>query len=424
MKQITNISINASSMESATTVRQYVVTGDPGAAFTLTVINEDAHYYNFPENTDASVDTAPAPAFSATTNNLKNAIIGADGRYEGAIVFPSVTDDDHYDISLIALAHNDTVLGNNLGGGYQYFLPRITRFLNTTVTFSLSSAGSSGTYNTLPSNYTSSGIDSNVNTPQNPTKFSISWAVSLSSSDFVIARQPVDSDFEFTTTKDTLTAGSGTVLELKDISGLSVGMSVSGTGIGSGAVINNITPGFKDVNNSTTFNEVYKIPLVPNDDQTDLQVSTGGTVVISESSTFVADRTLTFRGKGSRASKKFNNTDFKLKNLALTIDDVVTTTDAAVDNSTTIPITSTNGIKAAESVTMSGIGIVGTPHVDAVSAGVNVTASAAQTIENGQTITFTGSSRNATITADVEVISHGDSNITLTLALDNILTVS
>ena len=424
MKQITNISINASSMESATTVRSYVVTGDPGAAFTLTVINEDAHYYNFPENTDASIDTAPAPAFSATTNNLKNAIIGADGRYEGTIVFPSVTDDDHYDISLIALAHHDTVLGDNLGGGYHYFLPRITRFLDTTVTFSLSSAGSSGTYNTLPSNYTSSGIDSSVNAPQNPTKFSISWAVSLSSSDFVIARQPLDSDFEFTTTKDTLTAGSGTSLELKDITGLSVGMGVSGTGIGSGAVINKITPGFKDINNSTTLNEVYKVPLVPNGDQTNLQPSTGGTVVISESSTFVADRTLTFTGKGSKASKKFNNTDFKLKNLKVTIDDVVTTTDAAVSNSTTIPITSTNGIKAAEGVTMSGIGIVGTPHVDAVSAGVNVTASAAQTIENGQTITFTGSSRSATITADVEVISHGDSNITLTLALDNILTVS
>jgi hypothetical protein len=411
-------------MESATTARSYVVTGDPGAVFTLTVINEDAHHYNFPENTNPSISTLPAPAFSATTTNLKNAVIGANGTYEGTIIFPSVTDDDHYDISLIALAHHDTILSDNLGGGYHYFLPRITRFLNTTVTFSLSSAGSSGTYNTLPSNYTSSGIDSNVNAPQSPTKFSISWAVSLSSSDFVIARQPLDSDFEFTTTKDTLTAGSGTSLELKDITGLSIGMGVSGTGIATDAVISDIKQGFKDANNSTALNEVYRVPLVPNDDETDLEPSTGGTVILSASSTFVADRTLTFTGKGSKASKKFNNTDFRLKNLKVTIDDVVTTTDAAVDNSTTIPITSTNGIKAAEGVTMSGIGIVGTPHVDAVSAGVNVTASAAQTIENGQTITFTGSSRNATITADVEVLSHGDSNITLTLALDNILTVS
>ncbi len=157
MKQITNISINTSSMESATTARSYVVTGDPGAVFTLTVINEDAHHYNFPENTDPSISALPAPAFSATTTNLKNAVIGANGTYEGTIIFPSVTDDDHYDISLIALAHHDTILSDNLGGGYHYFLPRITRFLNTTVTFSLSSAGSSGTYNTLPSNYTSSG---------------------------------------------------------------------------------------------------------------------------------------------------------------------------------------------------------------------------------------------------------------------------
>ena len=411
-------------MESATTTRSYVVTGDPGAVFILTVTNEDGHYYNFPENTNADVDTVPVPRFLSTATNLNNAIIGADGRYDGTIVFPAVTDDDHYDISLIAVGHYDTVLSDNLGGGYQYFLPRINRFLNTTVTFSLSSAASSSTYNTLPSNYTSSGIDSNVNVSQSPTKFSIDWDVSLSDETFVIARQPVDSDFEFTTTKDTLTTGSGLSLELKDISGLSVGMDVSGTGIDAGVYVKYIVPGYKDVNNSTATNEIYVVPMVVNSDGTGLQQSTGGTVLLSASGTYVADRTLTFTGKGSKASKKFNNTDFKIKNFTLTLDDVVTTTDAAVSNSTTIPITSTNGIKAAEGTTMSGIGIVGTPHVDAVSAGVNVTSSAAQTIENGQTITFTGSSRNATITGDVEIISHGDSNITLTLALDNILTVS
>ena len=72
---------------------------------------------------------------------------------------------------------------------------------------------------------------------------------------------------------------------------------------------------------------------------------------------------------------------------------------------------------------MSGIGVVGTPHVDSVSAGASVVVSAAQTIENGQTITFTGSSRSATITADVVVKTYGDQNLTITLELDNILTV-
>ena len=102
---------------------------------------------------------------------------------------------------------------------------------------------------------------------------------------------------------------------------------------------------------------------------------------------------------------------------------MVTTTDAAVSNSATIPITSTNGIKAADTVLITGIGITNaSPHVDAISSGVNVTASAAQTIENGQTLTFTGSSRSATITADVNILRFGKDNITLTLALDNILT--
>ena len=73
-----------------------------------------------------------------------------------------------------------------------------------------------------------------------------------------------------------------------------------------------------------------------------------------------------------------------------------------------IALTSTNGIKAADTVLMTGIGVTtASPHVDAISAGVNITASSAQTLENGQTITFTGSSRAATITASVRVLEFG-----------------
>ena len=102
----------------------------------------------------------------------------------------------------------------------------------------------------------------------------------------------------------------------------------------------------------------------------------------------------------------------------------MTTTDAAVSNSTTIPITSTNGIKVADTVLMTGIGVTASsPHVDAVSNGVNVTVSSAQTLENGQTVTFTGSSRSASVSFDALIEDHGKSSFTLTLNLDNILTV-
>jgi FAD/FMN-containing dehydrogenase len=52
-----------------------------------------------------------------------------------------------------------------------------------------------------------------------------------------------------------------------------------------------------------------------------------------------------------------------------------------------------------------------------------VRISSAQTIENGQTVTFTGSSRSASVTGNVLINSHGTSDVTLTLNLDNILTV-
>ena len=200
-------------------------------------------------------------------------------------------------------------------------------------------------------------------------------------------------------------------------------MGVSGTGIASAAVINTIIPGYKDNNLSTPSNEVFVIPKTVNDLGNEMINSSGGTVIISAASVFVVDRAITFKGYGSESSSLFNKTTFSVSNFKLAIDPVVTTTDA-IANSTTIPLTSTNGIKAADTVLMTGIGVkAASPHVDTVNANVSVVVSVAQTIENGQTVTFTGSSRTATITGDIEIEKYGKDNLTLTIELDNILTV-
>ena len=427
MKTINNIIFDTSPIPSALTVREFTVVGEPGAQFTMTVTNEDSHFYNFSEELDKNGSLKVAKAFTATPDRLDIKTINDAGVYNGDIQFPAVTDDDHYYITLYAV--NSTVLNSNLSTNKVYMLPKIYQYNDITVTFSLSSAGSSGTYNSLPSNVTAVGISNLIeNKKITPVTKSISWAVSLSSSQFVIARQPIASDFKFTTTKTSKTAGSSTTsVEVTDITGLSVGMSVSGTGIASDSVITDITPGYLDANKSSDLEDVYIIPKVKgtlSDGTEYIKDDPGGTITIDKSSTFNAGITLTFTGGGSEDSDKFNNTVFEVSNFKLTIDPVVTTTDAVVSSSTTIPITSTNGIKAAEGVLMTGIGVTdSSPHVDAVSAGVNITASSAQTLENGQTVTFTGSSRSATITADVKVIEYGTSDITLTLALDNILTV-
>lgn len=417
-------------MPSAKTIKNFTVEGDPGAQFTMTVINEDDHYYNFSEEKNKNGELKTAIAFSATPTTSSVKTIGENGVYNSFIEFPAITDDDHYIITLQAAA--ETNLSKDISNNNVLVLPKIYKYKDTTVTFSLSSASSSGSYNSMPSNVTFTGSSSSIqNINFTSLTKTINWDVSLSTSQFIIARQPLITDFEFTTTKVTNSSsdstGEDTYIELTDITGISPRMAVSGTNIAANSVVKQVIKGFKNYNKSSDLQDIYEIPKTSsiNEDKTiSIIDGTGGTIVISNASSWASGQTLTFTGKGSDNSDAFNNTVFRINNISLTIDPVVTTTDAAVDNSTTIPIASTDGIKASESVLMTGIGVTAaSPHVDAISAGVNITASSAQTIENGQTVTFTGSSRNATITAEVVVEEYGTDDITLTLALDNILTV-
>tara|TARA_R110002126_G_scaffold91602_1_gene217968 strand:- start:427 stop:1734 length:1308 start_codon:yes stop_codon:yes gene_type:complete len=434
MKKITSFSIDSSPIPSGGSTKTYKISGDPRAAFSIIVTNNAGEFYNFPENTTVSIEEGvfkPSGSFSSTPARLSTKTINNSGVYNGTISFPVVTGDDKYTVILQAETYLNTKFEENISLNAVYHAAEIYQYLDTTVSFAVASTGT--TYANENSDaeaaerYKVVGPSTSVTNAGFNAPITLSWAVSISSSQFVIARQPVVDDFYFTTTKDTFSAsadGAGTVLELKDISGLSTGMAVSGDGIAGGCTIVQIKKGYKDENKSVATKAVYTIPKDINVVSKTIIDSKGGTVVLSAATTSqVVDRTITFKGFGSGGSSEFNNTRFSISNFNLTIAPVVTTTDVAVDDDATITITSTNGIKAVDTVIMSGIGVVGTPHVDSISSGVSVEASAAQTIENGQTITFTGSSRNATITADIVVEKYGKDDLTLTLELDNILTI-
>lgn len=434
MKKITSFSIDSSPIPSGGSTKTYKISGDPRAAFSIIVTNNAGEFYNFPENTTVSIEEGvfkPSGSFSSTPARLSTKTINNSGVYNGTISFPVVTGDDKYTVILQAETYLNTKFEENISLNAVYHAAEIYQYLDTTVSFAVASTGT--TYANENSDaeaaerYKVVGPSTSVTNAGFNAPITLSWAVSISSSQFVIARQPVVDDFYFTTTKDTFSAsadGAGTVLELKDISGLSTGMAVSGDGIAGGCTIVQIKKGYKDENKSVATKAVYTIPKDINVVSKTIIDSKGGTVVLSAATTSqVVDRTITFKGFGSGGSSEFNNTRFSISNFNLTIAPVVTTTDVAVDDDATITITSTDGIKAVDTVIMSGIGVVGTPHVDSISSGVSVEASAAQTIENGQTITFTGSSRNATITADIVVEKYGKDDLTLTLELDNILTI-
>ena len=435
MKEINSFTIDSSSLTSVGGVKQYTVSGDPGAVFSLVIINNAGNFYNFPEKTIVSKDSdtvRPAGAFSTTATKLFNQKLNDQGFYNSTIEFPVSGSDDKYTILLQAEAGFKTSLNSSLSANDVYYAADVYQYADARLTFAVASTGSPSTYVNHPnppdSSYTVAGSSTNSNNLNFNKKLTVSWSVALSSSQFIIARQPTLNDFFFSTTRVFNNTGDSALdIQLTDVSGLSVGMAVSGTSISSNSVIKEIIPGFKDENKSTANNHVYVIPKSIDAFGKTIENSKAGTILISNNSSWNAGDNLTIKGFGSSHADIFNNTKFSVSNLALTIDPVVTTTDAAMgSNSVTIPLTSTDGIKAVDTVIMSGIGVKGTPHVDSVSAGASVNVSVEQTalaIDNGQTLTFTGSSRNATITADIIVEKYGKDNLTMTLELDNILTV-
>ena len=446
MKKITSFTIDSSNLLGNGETRSYTIQGDPKAAFSMVIISESGEFYNFPENTVVSLEEnifIPSGSFSSTPIRLNTKKIDNSGIYNGVIKFPAISgSDEKYTVVLQAETYLNTEFDKGVSLNAVYHAAEISQFLDTTVVFAVASTGTTYATNTASTDhngdataeaaarYTVTGPSTSVTNQKFTQPISLSWAVVLSSSNFVIARQPIINDFYFQTKKDTFSAGSGKILELKDISGLTVGMAVSGTGIATNSTITNIKAGYKDENKSVSTKSVYTIPKDINIDTKSIIDSKGGTITLSEDTTSQAvDRTITFKGFGSSGSSALNNTVFTIKNFKVVIAPVVTTTTGAVAaTATVIPVASANGIKDDVS-TVSGIGInsANTMTVTGISS-LNMTVRALvaaqnEALENGQTVTFTGSSRNATITADIEVEKYGKDNLVLILELDNILTV-
>ena len=104
--------------------------------------------------------------------------------------------------------------------------------------------------------------------------------------------------------------------------------------------------------------------------------------------------------------------------LAVTLTDVTTTTTAASFDSTSVVVAARDGILNTVS-TVSGVGIDSSTANPTVNSGASaagagtIVLSAAQTLENGVTLTFAGAGKVATITGFVEVLKSGTAEATL-----------
>ena len=178
-------------------------------------------------------------------------------------------------------------------------------------------------------------------------------------------------------------------------------------------------------------------PLIVRDGTTKVVTTTTGSSTNPINITFDQQALLTFGG-GANAKvfsygepdiNRLTGYDVEFSDLAVSLAGVSTTTTAAVSASTSVPITQRAGIMDGIS-SVSGIGIDASAVNPTVASGAGsvtgagtIVLSAAQTLEDGITLTFPGAGTVATITGNIKINHVGNEDVVLRFDLEKFLTM-
>ena len=175
---------------------------------------------------------------------------------------------------------------------------------------------------------------------------------------------------------------------------------------------------------------VDTLALKPTITRGEVSTQPGAIIFNKQQPLALAGNTLKIGGYGQVSIKNTYGYDLVFSNLSVVLTPVQTTTTAAVNNSTSVVVASRNGILDDVS-TVSGIGINASlvdPTVDsgagAVTGAGTIVLTAAQTLENGATLTFANAGLVATVTGDVRILKAGVSSQTLRFDIENLLSIT
>ena len=185
---ITSFELDLSDIPASSSVRDFTLTGDSGAEFILEIKNEDNYYYNFVTS-----------SFQAAKARLEKSIIG--GNHKGSITFPTVTDDDQYDISVYAKpgtkhsSYNEVRFGDgsldiNSSTGSSSLMMNKVVYQYTALTLTISGYSPTGT---LPATITPTTINTVKGGSLSKTAFSF-VASAAGTAAYRVLRQPISPD--------------------------------------------------------------------------------------------------------------------------------------------------------------------------------------------------------------------------------------
>lgn len=422
MPKINNVSLESSNLSSTKSFLTYNVTGEPGSVFSIYLrrTNQGSpifSYYDFTNNTQD---------FTNDFSRKAELTIPNSGNFRGNISLPTVIEDITYKLFVQAEAHYDTFFDSSFSENkYLYETNDISVLTQRTFTFSLRSKDFTLDLSTAP----------NFTQVVDPFKSNSAYLADLPS-DTSVTMYPFETNVSSTQTgtiKQTLSLNKGSFTKVENVDYSEDLFDFDVPRVQTASASTNSTE--VSVKNNTSLFSVTDLEV-----GMELVHATGSTLnpikgttitdivfvrddiytlTLSSANSFEVNKQLTFTKNGNIGAADIGNCIFSISNFSLTLSDMTTTTDSAVSNSKTIPVVSTDGIAVGTGITMSGIGVTSdNPSVTAVSKNDFVEVSSNQTIENGQTVVFTGSSNTATISFDFEITQLNDSNVQTTSGID------
>jgi hypothetical protein len=185
IKNISGFVLDTSDIKEAGETRSFVIAGDNGAEFTLEIKNEDGYYYNFVTNT-----------FQVAQAKLDKTMTGSS--YTAQVNFPSVEDEDQYDVFLYAKPGTKHALYNEVrfadgsldinssSGSNSLMLQKVIyQYLDITLTISTAARTSAFT----PSASTNNAITISSGASKGKIPFTVT-STSATDESFVISAQP------------------------------------------------------------------------------------------------------------------------------------------------------------------------------------------------------------------------------------------
>jgi len=215
-------------------------------------------------------------------------------------------------------------------------------------------------------------------------------------------------------------------------------VSSGGTGVVAGSVISDYQSTITNYANTPDenviileeFSAVDTLGVPPAYTNGEVTTQSGAIVFNQQQPIALVGQGIKIGGYGEREALRVSGYEVVFTDLAIALTPITTTTTSAVNNSTSVPVASRNGILDDVS-TVSGIGIdadVADPTVDtgagAVTGAGTLVLTAAQTLEDGVTLTFPGAGQVATITGNIEIKRVGKTTQTLRFDVDRLLSIT